>query len=301
MINGVVINSHNKISLKKIILFCEENNIQFIDKDYTSNKTKHNWLCNKHNVIHKHSYDKLQQSKRLLCCAIEQKQTQTLPAAIEFAQQINLKFNVDDYKGSENLMQWTCSVHNYSHLTSFHRLRHSTTQKLSCCTRADKLATLEVRLNELKYELLDAFTCYNKQHIFYCNRHKQYRVSRPALLLNDGILRCCRGEQNSGINHPNFNHHISNDQRIKDRRSDQNKQWSIAVRKRDEYACVLCSYNRDCVAHHLNSYMAYPNSRIDINNGVTLCKACHNNLHKVYGKNTTRKQFQEFKDNNILR
>lgn len=63
----------------------------------------------------------------------------------------------------------------------------------------------------------------------------------------------------------------------------------------DAWKCVICSYNRKCVAHHLNSYTKFPNIRYDISNGVTLCRLCHINFHKFYGNITTSDQFFEFK------
>jgi len=47
-------------------------------------------------------------------------------------------------------------------------------------------------------------------------------------------------------------------------------------------------------AHHLNGYEHFPSSRLDVNNGITLCVPCHKLFHKTYGnRNNTKEQFEE--------
>ena len=52
--------------------------------------------------------------------------------------------------------------------------------------------------------------------------------------------------------------------------------WRTAVFERDSYTC------RDCGArgvrlevHHIRSFIDFPEARLDIDNGLTLCKKCH--------------------------
>jgi len=51
------------------------------------------------------------------------------------------------------------------------------------------------------------------------------------------------------------------------------------------------------VAHHIKNYANNLSDRVDINNGITLCKKCHINYHSIYGyKNTKIEQLNEFKN-----
>jgi hypothetical protein len=72
--------------------------------------------------------------------------------------------------------------------------------------------------------------------------------------------------------------------------------WALEVKKRDHFTCTVCG-NRGVPlnSHHLNSWSDHPSERYDVQNGTTLCCACHDMFHDIYkkGKNTTD-QFKEF-------
>lgn len=63
----------------------------------------------------------------------------------------------------------------------------------------------------------------------------------------------------------------------KQRTSDQYKQWRSQVFKRDGYACQKCGDDSggNLQAHHCKSWHANTSLRFDVDNGTTLCKACH--------------------------
>ena len=66
--------------------------------------------------------------------------------------------------------------------------------------------------------------------------------------------------------------------------------WRRAVLKRDEYKCVRCGDNnrkpKNLHVHHLNQWAGNPDLRFDIDNGMTLCRACHEWVHSR--ENTNR-------------
>ena len=57
--------------------------------------------------------------------------------------------------------------------------------------------------------------------------------------------------------------------------------WKNEVLERDDYTCQLCGCNdEDAILHihHIKKYSEYKHLKTDINNGITLCNKCHNEI-----------------------
>ena len=68
---------------------------------------------------------------------------------------------------------------------------------------------------------------------------------------------------------------------VKTRRSTAYKKWRNAVLVRDKYRCAKCgTQNRTMHAHHIRPFALFPDERLNIKNGITLCEACHIEEHK---------------------
>lgn len=62
------------------------------------------------------------------------------------------------------------------------------------------------------------------------------------------------------------------------------KEWRLKVYKRDQYRCKMPGCNstsKDIAAHHIFPKKLYPEKQFDLENGITLCRKCH---EKTYGK-----------------
>lgn len=54
------------------------------------------------------------------------------------------------------------------------------------------------------------------------------------------------------------------------------REWRKAVFLRDDYTCQVCGNRGGKLnAHHIKSYVLYPDLREDVGNGRTLCEPCH--------------------------
>lgn len=56
--------------------------------------------------------------------------------------------------------------------------------------------------------------------------------------------------------------------------------WSILIRKRDKFTCQICGEKGNLV-HHLIHKSKYPLLAFNVNNGITLCKKCHYEVHNM--------------------
>ncbi|MCP3686754.1 MAG: HNH endonuclease [bacterium] len=60
------------------------------------------------------------------------------------------------------------------------------------------------------------------------------------------------------------------------------KLWRESVYKRDGYTCQHCGTSGCKVyAHHIKEGKDYPELRYDVDNGICLCKKCHDSIHKL--------------------
>jgi hypothetical protein len=60
------------------------------------------------------------------------------------------------------------------------------------------------------------------------------------------------------------------------RRSPEYYQWRKAVLERDKYTCRDCQTKEGLDAHHVQSILDYPEGIFNVDNGLTICKSCHN-------------------------
>jgi len=62
------------------------------------------------------------------------------------------------------------------------------------------------------------------------------------------------------------------------RQSWKYKEWRSKVLVRDNFICQKCK-KKGNIAHHLELFALNPEKRFDINNGMTLCRKCHIQIH----------------------
>ena len=73
------------------------------------------------------------------------------------------------------------------------------------------------------------------------------------------------------------------------RNSNEYDSWRKTIFKNDNYTCQCCGqYSGDLQVHHIKDFATYEDLRVDIKNGITLCKSCHDStvsgsFHNTYG------------------
>ena len=71
------------------------------------------------------------------------------------------------------------------------------------------------------------------------------------------------------------------------RQSIEYKNWRTAVYKRDNFTCILCGEKgngKNLNADHIKPFAYFPELRLDINNGRTLCIPCHQQTPTFSGR-----------------
>lgn len=67
------------------------------------------------------------------------------------------------------------------------------------------------------------------------------------------------------------------------RSSNEYKIWRVTIFERDKFVCQMpaCDHSERYIqAHHIKRFSDYPELRFDINNGITLCRNCHEKTKK---------------------
>jgi hypothetical protein len=110
----------------------------------------------------------------------------------------------------------------------------------------------------------------------------------------------CNKEKWLGENNPRYNPNLTNEEREKKRDTLENINWRNHVFERDNYTCLCCGQHSGNInAHHIDGYEWCKEKRYNIENGVTLCKKCHDKFHYLYGYgNNTKNQYFDFINNN---
>lgn len=111
---------------------------------------------------------------------------------------------------------------------------------------------------------------------------------------------CYAKEINSGENNWNWKGGVTveND---KIRQSIEYRIWQNAVKKRDRYTCQCCGKRyTDISVHHIFPFSDYEDLRFNVDNGICLCKDCHDSrktgaFHNVYGtQHNTPNQLRQY-------
>lgn len=72
--------------------------------------------------------------------------------------------------------------------------------------------------------------------------------------------------------------------------------WRNSIYRRDDYTCQKCGERGGKLrAHHIENWADNPDKRFELDNGITLCKSCHDELHSKFGyRKVTKKDLEEF-------
>ena len=126
-----------------------------------------------------------------------------------------------------------------------------------------------------------------KNHIPWNKDRKTGIVPKTAFKKRDNRI--------TGKNNPNWKGGISSENHLI-RAGIEFKLWHEAVFARDNWTCQKCGLKGERLcAHHINSFADCVELRTSIENGITVCKDCHQKFHRKYGyRKNNKEQIIEF-------
>jgi 5-methylcytosine-specific restriction endonuclease McrA len=98
-------------------------------------------------------------------------------------------------------------------------------------------------------------------------------------------LECCSNKCRGVVKSARFKTTTSKSDKVYIRGTEEYKRWRLSVFQRDDYTCVFCGLRGVRIqADHILPYAAYPQHRLTLSNGRTLCVPCHKSTSTFGGK-----------------
>lgn len=93
-------------------------------------------------------------------------------------------------------------------------------------------------------------------------------------------------EFKSGPDHPSWKGGITpKSNKLRNQYGSKLAEWRKSVFKRDNYTCQICGERGgDIQANHIKPFAYFPEERLNINNGETLCVKCHRKTDSYGGR-----------------
>lgn len=134
-----------------------------------------------------------------------------------------------------------------------------------------------------------------------CHNNKIGKIGRENLIKKNknqfGSNNHMYGISRLGENNPNYNPEKTDEERTQTRIIAGYKDWRNSVYERDSYTCQCCGDRTggNLIAHHLDGYNWCKEKRLEVENGITLCKVCHHKFHMIHGfRDNTKEQYESF-------
>ena len=283
-----------KLTFEYIYQYFQNNRCELLEKEYINNSVPLKYICECGNLS-QISFSNFQQGQRCSICAKNKKFT--FEYVYQYFKENNCELLETEYKNNSILMRYQCKCGKISQIR-FHEFKDG--QRCKSCAGIEKF-TFEYVYQYFKKnscELLETEYKNNRTLMRYkcsCGNIGKIRFSN----FQQG-QRCfqCSIKKTSGVNNGNYNPNLTDEDRdLSKTRNDEPEYriWRKEIFKRDSYTCQKCNQKGYLNSHHIENFSSNKKLRYIISNGTTLCKKCHLQFHKIYGrKNNTQEQLYEF-------
>ena len=196
-----------------------------------------------------------------------------------------------------------CSCGNI-HFTTTNALKSGAVQSCGCFRKERLLAANRTPYENVKKyfedhgcELLSNEYFKNTGKLSYrCECGNVAKISYSNFRIGQRCKQCgIRKSSRKGPQNHSWKENKTDEERLFERKFGDYAEWRQKVFGLQK-TCLVCGTTHWLQAHHLYSWADYPELRLDPNNGALLCKPCHDEFHKVFGKGrNTPEQLEEFK------
>lgn len=294
--------AYNKLTFDFVANEFKREGCELLEKEYKNSSTLMRYICNCGNKS-KINYDNFKAGHRCMRCASRkssERQRTPYSEVVKIFKDRGCELLSEEYKNNRSPLKYICKCGRKTEATlenfknsrgcrgcsgkRISRRQAFDIEKVRNIFKEGGCILLEEEYKNARTPMTYICNCGNIEKI----RLDNFRQGKRC--------RECGNEKNRGENNVRYNEELSEEERKERRNYPQYREWRKNVYERDDYTCQKCKVRGgELHAHHLYSYSQYPDKRVCIDNGITLCVDCHTEFHATYGVwGNTREQYEEW-------
>lgn len=283
-------------------LFEDVRGFKLLEKTYVNSETPMKYVCTCGRVGYM-SYKNAKKGRNCKDCGKEKlskaKQIYTFDYIVKYFDDNDCILLATSYNADPHFrMPYICvcgsiAEISWSDFKDGHRCKQCRTKKVSDARRKYTIDDLFILFEQQGKILLETSFENSQTPLRYiCKCGNKSSITLNNFLKGKDCYMCRNEKISSKMKSP----FITDADRERRRSSKEFKEWRKVVYKKDNYTCQCCGVvGKNLNAHHIYNFADFLHLSLDVNNGITLCEACHRNFHKNYGsRNTNKKQLDEF-------
>ena len=290
-----IVNSKDKRrkhSLEKVRATLEAEGYRLLSKEYTSSNQRLEYICPKgHQRIF--TFKCFLQGQRCGKCARSVRLS--IEEVREKFESENYKLLTEVYKNTQQKLDFICPQ---GHEHSIRYGDFYTGYRCGKCAKTAKptFQGVKAKFESEGYVLLSKEYTNAMKHLEFICPKGHYGSTNYSRFKQGHRCNQCAVDARRGEGCKRWNPLRTDQERMDERKYPEYAIWRKAVFVKHDYTCVACC-NRggDLEAHHLESYSANLHLRLEVLNGVVLCRQHHADFHQKYGYvDNTKSQFEKY-------
>lgn len=302
----------SKYKIEDINDLYKQFNCELLEDTYIGVDTNMNFKCSCGRIGNM-TFRSFRRSKHHVCReCLNEMASKRITKDIEEVKQLFIKYNCEllesQYISNDTPMLFRCNcgredTKSYSTFSKKPQCKYCSFENLAL-ERCHSYEYIFEYFKSFDCELLSKEYINSKTKLKYVAKcgHEDYVTFDSFKANKHHICYECSKQMQSGENSYNYKGGVYSSELEMFRKSYDFKKWQKDVFNRDDYTCQCCGDNKggNLNAHHKDGYNWCVEKRVDVNNGVTLCKDCHKDFHLNYGfGNNTQQQFDNWLLNKV--